>query len=74
MKMGKIGKWLIITPSRGKQNINRAEKLLYFINMKEKQNFLEVGCGGGPVSKHIAKKYSLNVTGTDVDPELIQHA
>jgi len=39
--------------------------------VKEKQNFLEIGCGNGAVSKHIARKYRLNVTGTDVDPEMV---
>ena len=42
--------------------------------MKEKQNYLEIGCGDGAISKHIFKKYHLNVTGTDVDAEMIRLA
>jgi ubiquinone/menaquinone biosynthesis C-methylase UbiE len=74
MKMTKIEKWFMNRPQHAEQAINRAEKLLPFVNVKEKQNFLEVGCGSGAASKHIAKKYLLNVTGVDVDPEQIQLA
>ncbi|HEX75754.1 MAG TPA: class I SAM-dependent methyltransferase [Dehalococcoidia bacterium] len=74
MKLSRVEKWFMNRPQHAKQAINRAEKLLHFINMKEKQNFLEVGCGSGAMSKHVAKKYLLNVTGTDIDPEQIQLA
>jgi ubiquinone/menaquinone biosynthesis C-methylase UbiE len=74
MKMVKIEKWFMNRPQHAERAINRAEKLLHFINVKEKQNFLEVGCGNGAVSKHIARKYLLKVTGVDIDPEQIQLA
>jgi len=74
MKMIKIEKWFMNRPQHAERVINRAEKLLQFINVKEKQNFLEVGCGNGAVSKHMATKYLLNVTGIDIDPEQIQLA
>ena len=61
-------------PQHAKQTINRAERLLHFVTMEGKQDFLEVGCGSGAVSNHIAKKYSLNVTGTDIDPDQIRLA
>jgi len=74
MKLGKIEKWFMNRPKHAKRVIARAEKLSYFANVKEKQNFLEVGCGNGATSKYFAKKYLLNVTGTDVDSEQIQLA
>ena len=74
MKMVKIEKWFMNRPQHAKQAINRAEKLLHFVNVKGKQNFLEVGCGNGAVSKYVAKKYLLNVTGVDIDPEQIKLA
>ena len=61
-------------PQHAEHVINRAQKLLSFANVSEKQNLLEVGCGNGAVSNYIAKKYRLNVTGTDVDPEMVQLA
>jgi len=54
--------------------INLTDNLFSFVNIKGKQNFLEVGCGNGAVSKHIAKKYRVKVTATDVDPSMIQLA
>jgi len=74
MKLGKIEKWFMNRPKHAERVIARAEKLLNFVDMKEKQKFLEVGCGNGAVSKYMAKKFLLNVTGTDVDPEQIQLA
>jgi len=54
--------------------ISVAEKLLSFIDMKGKQKYLEIGCGDGAVSRHVFKKYDLNVTGTDLDSEMISLA
>ena len=72
--MVKIEKWFMNRPQHAQGAINRAEKLLSLVKIKEKQNLLEVGCGNGVVSKHIARKYLLNVTGVDVDPEQVQLA
>ena len=74
MKMTIIEKWFMNRQQHAQQAINRAEKLLHFVSVKEKQNFLEVGCGSGAVSQYVAKKYPLNVTGVDIDPEQIQLA
>ena len=74
MKMGKIEKWFMNTEHHAEHVIRRAEKLLQYVNVKEKGNLLEVGCGNGAVSKYVAKTYRLNVTGIDVDPEQIRHA
>ncbi len=74
MKMVRIEKWFMNRQQHAERVISRAEKLLHFVNVKEKQNFLEVGCGNGAVSKYIAKKCLFNVTGVDVDPEQIQLA
>ncbi len=74
MKLVRIEKWFMNRPQHAKQAIKRAEKLLHFVNVKEKQNFLEVGCGNGAVSQYVAKKYLLNVTGVDIDTEQIKLA
>lgn len=74
MKLGKIEKWFMTRSHHAEHVINHAEKLLSHIEVKENQNFLEVGCGNGAVSKHIAKKYRVKATGTDVDPGMIQLA
>ena len=73
-KMGKTERWFM---NRPKHNLNAAvkvDRLLQYVDFKENQKFLEIGCGNGSACKHVAKKYNLNVTGVDVDPEQIQNA
>ena len=74
MKMSKLEKSLVNKPKHAKRAIKCIEKLLQYVEIKEEQNLLEVGCGIGAVSKYMGEKYSLNVTGTDVDTEQIQTA
>lgn len=74
MKLGRIEKWFMNRPGHAKHVIKRAEKLLNFVEVKENQRFLEVGCGSGAVSKHIAENYHLNTTGTDLDADQIELA
>ena len=73
-KMGKIEKWFMNRPKHNLKAANKAERLLQHVDFKGNQKFLEVGCGNGTACKYIAEKYSLNVTGVDVDPEQIQNA
>ncbi len=74
MKMGKIEKWFMKRPHHTRRASDHAQKLLHFAQVKEKQRYLEVGCGSGAACRYIAERYHLNVTGIDVDPELIQYA
>lgn len=73
-KMGRTEKWFMNRPKHNLRAANKIERLFQYIDFKEKQKFLEIGCGNGAACKHIAKKYNLNVTGMDVDPEQIQNA
>ncbi len=74
MKMGRIEKWFMNRPHHAKHIISQAERLLQFVKLKEKQKYLEIGCGNGALSKYMAEKYRLNVTAIDVDPEQIELA
>jgi ubiquinone/menaquinone biosynthesis C-methylase UbiE len=74
MKLGKMEKKAMISQKHAKHGIEHVERLLRYVSLKENQNYLEVGCGNGHVCKHLARKYHLKVTGTDVDPEMIQFA
>jgi ubiquinone/menaquinone biosynthesis C-methylase UbiE len=74
MKMVILEKWFINSARHSGRIINRADKLFKFLDMKENQSYLEVGCGNGKLCKHVAEKYSWNVTGVDVDPGQIQLA
>ena len=73
-KMGRTEKWFMNRPKHNLKAANKIERLLQYVDFKEKQKFLEVGCGNGAACKHIAEKYNLNVTGMDVDPEQIKNA
>jgi len=74
MKMVLFEKWFINSGKHSEKIASRAEKLLQFTDLKEGQNFLEVGCGVGAVCNHVAKNYHWNVTGVDMDPEQIKLA
>jgi len=74
MKLGKMEKRAMISQKHAEHGIEHVERLLRHVSLKENQNYLEVGCGNGHVCKHLARKYHLKVTGTDVDPEMIQFA
>ena len=54
--------------------MERAESLLSMVDVGKKQSFLEVGCGNGAVSRFVAGKFPLEVTGVDIDPEMIRWA
>ena len=74
MKLGKFEKWIVTRVSHGERTAAKAEKLMQYLRIKEDRKFLEIGCGAGAVSKFIAEKYRVQVTGIDLDPDLIELA
>ncbi len=74
MKMGKLEKLFVNSPSHSRQVSQHAERLLNLIDFKAGQKFLDVGCGNGAAAIHLAQKYHLDVTGIDVDPDQIRLA
>jgi ubiquinone/menaquinone biosynthesis C-methylase UbiE len=74
MKMVIFEKWFINSGKHSDKVKKRAQKLLQFVDIKENQSYLEVGCGNGGVCRYIAENYPLNVTGVDVDLKQIQVA
>ena len=74
MKLSRIEKRVMNSPRHIQRVINRAKSLLCLANLVGKRDFLELGCGNGATSKHIASNYNLNVTGVDLDPEQIELA
>jgi ubiquinone/menaquinone biosynthesis C-methylase UbiE len=74
MKLGKLEKWLVKSEVHSQRVASRADRLMEFVKVREDYKFLEVGCGAGAVSKFIEQKFLMDVTGIDVDPELIEIA
>jgi len=71
MNLGKIEKWFINREKHSKKIIMKAEGLLNLIDIEPEQNYLEIGCGRGAVTRYVFKKYKLNVTGTNIDKDQI---
>ena len=57
-------------PTRKKE----LDKILKNANLKPKQNFYELGCGDGRISRLVASEYKSNVLGIDINPFLIWYA
>ncbi len=74
MKMIAIEKFLLNRLQSKKNALNLTRKLLDFVELKDNQAFLEIGCGNGLVTKHLAEDYIADVTGIDIDPQQIEMA
>lgn len=74
MKLGRFEKYFMKREHHKKHTINRARKLMDYIECTENQTFLEVGCGSGAVSLFCAQTYHFKVTAVDVDPDMIRTA
>ncbi|UCG54107.1 MAG: class I SAM-dependent methyltransferase [Dehalococcoidia bacterium] len=74
MKMLRIEKFLLNKLQSKKGAINLIDKLMKFVEHNGQMVFLEVGCGGGFVTKYLAEEYRGKVTGVDIDPLQIELA
>jgi ubiquinone/menaquinone biosynthesis C-methylase UbiE len=71
MKMGKIEKLFVNNATHSRQVSQHLERLLQHAEIERGQTYLDLGCGNGAASIHLAQTYGLMVTGIDVDPEQI---
>ena len=74
MKMSNIEKRFVNSPSHSRQVSSQAEKMLRLVDVSAGRKYLDVGCGNGAAPIHLARKYQLEVTGIDVDPDQIELA
>jgi demethylmenaquinone methyltransferase/2-methoxy-6-polyprenyl-1,4-benzoquinol methylase len=74
MKMGKFEKLFVNSSNHSQRVSNQAERLLRYVNLEPGLKYLDVGTGNGAAPIFVAKKYGLQVTGVDVDPEQIEVA
>jgi ubiquinone/menaquinone biosynthesis C-methylase UbiE len=74
MKMLGIEKFLLNRLQSKKGVTNLIDKLLEFVESNGQKSYLEVGCGGGFVTKYLAGEYGGEVTGVDIDPLQIELA
>jgi len=74
MKMRRIEKFFVNRVQSKKRVLDLTQKLLGFVELDGKKDFLEVGCGNGVVSRYLAKRFHFNVVGIDIDREQIELA
>ena len=66
-----IEKKFVNSEQHGQKNLGIVERLLGRISLRDVTRVLEIGCGVGIVSAHLASQYNMNVVGIDLDPEQI---
>jgi ubiquinone/menaquinone biosynthesis C-methylase UbiE len=68
MKMSRLEKVLVNRRSKGVGNVAVVERQLARLDVPGGGSALELGCGAGEVSAHLARERGYRVTGADVDP------
>ena len=72
--MSKIEKRFVNSKRHAQKNLELIERLFNRIDLSNITTVLEIGCGVGIVSAHLANRYNMNVIGVDLDPEQIAMA
>jgi ubiquinone/menaquinone biosynthesis C-methylase UbiE len=74
MQMGRVEKLFVNSANKSKRVSRSADRLLSYADVRPGQRYLDVGCGNGAATIHVARAYSLDVTGVDIDPDQIRLA
>ena len=74
MAMTKFEKLFVNRQEKGNRNIEAVRNMVNGLNIQNIHDVLEIGCGVGTLSAFLSSEYSMNVYGTDFDPEQIQIA
>ena len=71
MKMGVLEKLFVNSAGHSQSVGRRAEQLVRLANPQAGQRYLDVGTGNGAAPIYLARRYGLEATGVDVDPDQI---
>lgn len=74
MKMSRMEKMFVNSKRHAERNIKLVERLFAKLDLSNTDRALEIGCGVGIVAAHLSKAHTMNIIGTDVDPEQIEVA
>jgi ubiquinone/menaquinone biosynthesis C-methylase UbiE len=74
MRMNRLEKLFVNSDRHSKRVATQAVQRIRRIDHKAGQRLLDVGCGNGAASLHLAQTFAVDVTGVDIDPEQIQFA
>jgi ubiquinone/menaquinone biosynthesis C-methylase UbiE len=72
--MGRLEKFLVNSAHNSRKVAERAASRLTAAGARAGQTCLDVGCGNGTATLHVADTVGLRMTGIDVDPEQIASA
>jgi 2-polyprenyl-3-methyl-5-hydroxy-6-metoxy-1,4-benzoquinol methylase len=74
MKMSRFENKFINAAGHSRSVAESAERRLPIVPYRGRLTYLDVGCGNGTTTLHLATAYRFDVTGIDVDPEQIRLA
>jgi cyclopropane fatty-acyl-phospholipid synthase-like methyltransferase len=74
MAMTNIEKRFVNRERKARRNIEKVDQQLEHLDSQKIKAVLELGCGIGSVSAHLADRYQMNVYGTDFGHEQIKLA
>jgi ubiquinone/menaquinone biosynthesis C-methylase UbiE len=73
-KLGRLEKKAMLSQRHAEEGVRKARELFDHVDMEGKRDYLELGCGGGHVTRCVASECGLACIGTDVDPEMVDIA
>lgn len=73
-KLGRLEKKAMLSHRHAEEGVRKAKALIQRVDLEGKRAYLELGCGGGHVTRYVATECGLSCTGTDVDPEMVGFA
>ncbi len=64
----------MLSERHAEDGLRKARMVMEHVDLEGKRDYLELGCGGGHVTRFMATECGLECTGTDVDPEMVEIA
>ena len=74
MTMSSLEKLIVNSDRHGRKLVRWADEILQHITIEDNQLVLDVGCGVGVLTRHVAMVHNTYVTGIDIDPDQILEA
>jgi ubiquinone/menaquinone biosynthesis C-methylase UbiE len=69
-----LEKKAMLTERHAEEGLREARVVMGHVDLEGKRDYLELGCGGGHVTRFMATECGLDCVGTDVDPDMVEVA
>jgi ubiquinone/menaquinone biosynthesis C-methylase UbiE len=73
-KLGRLERKAMLSERHAEDGLRRTRLLMEHVDLEGKSDYLELGCGGGHVTRFMATECGLECMGTDLDPEMVEVA